>query len=81
MIEEDWNADSFVRAQDILQTLNDLSEVLRTHGVMQGVQSGINAFGEVVRGLLSDDPFVRIPEFDAWWGRGMQYVSLTRRET
>jgi len=81
MIEEDWNADSFVHAQDILQTLNDLSEVLRTHDVMQGVQSGIRAFGEVVRGLLSDDPFVRIPEFDAWWGRGMQYVSLTRRET
>lgn len=78
LIEEDWANDSYDRSTEILGALGDLGAILAEQGILPGVQSGIAGFAEVVQGLNAGDVHLRVPAFDEWWGRGMQYVSFTR---
>jgi SAM-dependent methyltransferase len=72
-----WHSNSLESVPDFLDILRRIGEMVK--GEMSGTAGAIEDFSEGVKQLLEGSPAPNFRNFRAWFGRGQQYVSFTRR--
>jgi len=78
LVDDAWRADSYDNVKEVDDKLMDVQELIKGHPGLSQTSQALDDFRASLSTLTSGDLNFPYRSFLTWWGRGMQYLSLTR---
>jgi len=79
LVHSHWTSDDLTDVSDVIFVLDALAEILRHDPLFEATHSALVEYRDALPSLARGDLSHPLDRFASWWGRGQQYVSLTRQ--
>jgi len=78
LVQSAWRGDSYSMISSIRSHMLEIITLMSREPLLAQSSRALSEFYEELPNLIEGNFSGRLPEFRTWWGRGQQYLSLTR---